>query len=176
MCRAHIQVAATVAATLIVAVSSLVSAQDWTTLWKDPAVVNYELTMEKVRKVAEVLRTVASDAGATAQLDRDFKDLSKTKPKPTVAEVSALIEQQPAARNAISKAGLTTRDYLLSAAAMTNAAVYMTLRSQSQSAAPPQSAAQTANVSLLEKNQAEWKKIEQELAQIGAKAPPSPKR
>lgn len=176
MRRAHIRVAGIFAGTLIVVAPSLVAAQDWTSLWKDPEVVNYELTMDKVRKVVDVLRAVASDAEATAQLARDFKELSKAKPKPTVPDVSALIERQPVARNAISKAGLTTRDYLLSSSAMTNAGLYMTLRRQSQNAAPPQTAAQKANVALLEKNQAEWKKIEQELAQLAAKSQPSTKR
>jgi hypothetical protein len=142
------------------------SAQYWSGLWRDPEVENYELTMDKVRKVVDVLRAVANDADATAKLDRDFKALTKTKPKPMVSDVTALIEQHPAVRNAINKAGLTTREYLLSSSAVANAGLHMTLSRQSQGGAPPQTPAQKANVALLEKHRAEWQKIEEEFKRI----------
>jgi hypothetical protein len=142
------------------------SAQYWSGVWRDPEVENYELSMDKVRKVVDVLRAVTSDTEAMAKVDRDFKELTKTTPKPTVADVTALLERHPVARNAISKAGLTARDYLLSSSALTNAGVHMTLRRQSGSGAPPLTAAQKANISLLEKNPAEWQKIEEEFRRI----------
>jgi hypothetical protein len=152
------------------------SAQSWSGLWRDPEVENYELSMEKVRKVVDVLRAVVSDDQVMAKIDGDFKELTKTKPKPTVAEVSALMERQPAVRDAISKAGLTTREYLLSSSAVSNAGLHMTLRRQSQNGAPPQTAAQKANVALLEENKAEWQKLEQEMVRLGTQAAVKTKR
>jgi hypothetical protein len=160
------RIACSAVALLIAFATSPASAQYWSGLWRDPQVENYELTMDKVRGVVDVLRTVARDAEAMAGIDRDFKELTKTTPKPTVADVSALLERQPAVRNAISKAGLTTREYLLSSAAMTNAGLHLTLRRQSQDGAPPQTEAQKANVALLEKHRAEWQKIEEEFKRI----------
>jgi hypothetical protein len=154
-------------AVLTVFATTPVFAQYWSGLWRDPEVENYELTMEKVRKVVDVLRAVTSDAETNAKIDRDFKELSKAKPKPTVADVSALIERQPVVRSAISKAGLTTREYLLSSSAVTNAGIHMILARQSQkSGASPLTAAQKANVALLEKHRAEWQKIEEEFTRI----------
>ena len=152
------------------------SAQSWSGLWRDPEVENYELSMEKVRKVVDVLGAVVSDAEATAKIDRDFKELTKTKPKPTVADVTALVERQPVVRNAISKAGLTTREYLLSSSAVANAGLHLTLGRQTQGGAPPQTAAQKANVALLEKNRAEWQKLEQEIVRLGAQSTSRPRR
>jgi hypothetical protein len=151
-------------------------AQYWSGLWRDPEVENYELTMEKVRKVIEVLGAVVNDADATAKIDREFKELTKTKPKPTVADVTALVERQPAVRNAISKAGLTTREYLLSSSAVANAGLQMTLAKQSQGGPAPQTAAQKANIALLVKNRAEWQKLEKEMLRLGEQAIAKPKR
>src|SRR5688572_202234 len=159
----------------IVFATTPASAQYWSGLWRDPEVENYELSMDKVRKVVDVLSVVAGDADAMAKIDGDFKELTKTKPKPTVADVTALIDRQPVARNAISKAGLTTREYLLSSSAVLNAGLQMTLSRQTQSSTPPQTAAQKANVALLEKNRAEWQKLEQQMAQIAEKLIAKPK-
>jgi hypothetical protein len=153
-------------ALLVASTTSPASAQSWSGLWRDPEVENYQLTMDKVRKVVDVMRAVASDAEAMAKIDRDFRELARTRPKPTVADVSALVERQPVVRNAISKRGLTTREYLLSSTAVTNAGLHMTLRRQSQNGAPPQTAAQKANVALLEEHRAEWQKIEEEFKRI----------
>jgi hypothetical protein len=152
------------------------SAQYWSGLWKDPAVQNYELSMEKVRKVVDVLRAVATDAETSAKLDRDFKELVKANPKPTVAQVTALIDGEPVVRNAIGKTGLTTRDYLLSSTAVSNAGVHMMLRSRGQGETPPLTDAQKANVALLEKNSAEWQKLQQEMIRLGEQAIAKPKR
>jgi hypothetical protein len=163
------RIACAAVALLIALATTPASAQYWSGLWRDPEVENYELSMEKVRKVVDVLRAVTSDAKAMAKIDRDFKELTKTKPKPTVADVSALMERDPVVRNAISKAGLTTREYLLSSSAVANAGLHMTLRSQSQTAGPPLTAAQKANVALLEKHREEWQKIEEEFKRIAEK-------
>ena len=169
------RIAFAAAAMLVALATTPASAQHWSGFWRDPEVANYELTMEKVRQAVDVLRAVSSDAETSAALDREFKELAKTKPKPTVADVTTLMERQPVVRNAISKAGLTTREYLLSSSAMSNAGLHMTLSRQTQSGAPPQTAAQKANVALLENNRAEWQKLEAEIIRIG-EALQKPKR
>lgn len=152
------------------------SAQDWSSLWRDPEVQNYEISMEKVRKTVDILRAVVSNAEAKTKLDRDFKELTKTKPKPTIDDVIALIDREPVSRNAIGKTGLTTRDYLLSSSAVSNAGLHMMLRGRGQGEAPPLTAAQKANVALLEKNGAEWQKLQQEIIKLGEQVIAKPKR
>jgi hypothetical protein len=162
MRAATIRLAAIALRTLIVVVVPLsAAAQDWSRMFRAPEVQNYELTMDHVRKYADVVRAMARDPEAASQLDRDFKGLQAKKPMPTLADVTALVDQNSAARSAIGKSGLTTRDYLLSSWAVANAGIHMMIRGKGA-----ETSAQKANVALLESNRAEWTKIQQELARL----------
>jgi hypothetical protein len=156
---------------LIALVASPAGAQDWSKLWNDPEVENHQLTMAQLRTFVDVLRVVAADPETMATLDREFKTLQQRKPQPTVADVAALVDQLPAVRNAFAKAKVTARDYLVQSAAVANAAMQLTMRKQGVN---PRTAAQRANVELLEKNPAEWQKVQEEMAKIVA-ARPNPK-
>lgn len=141
-------------------------AQDWSRMFREPEVQNYQLTMDHVRKYVDVQRALLRDANAVSQLDREFKELQRNKPKPTLVDVSALVDRQAVVRSAINKTGLTTRDFLLTSWAVANAGIHLMIKRSK--GAEPETAAQKANVALLESNQAEWKKLEQELAQSAA--------
>jgi 2'-5' RNA ligase len=161
------------AAVLITFAISPAAAQDWSTLWRAPEVENYELTMEKIHKFLDVQRAVVTGGvELMSKIDRDYKELTQSSPKPTIAEVSALLERQPTVMSALGKAGVTPREYLLTSAAVSTAGLHITLRERGAS---PSTAAQKANVALLEKNQAEWKKIEQELVRLATQATAKPK-
>jgi hypothetical protein len=163
MRRTHRLVAATTVG-IVVFAQSLATAQDYSALWRSPEVENYELTMENVRKFMDVQRAVATDADTMAKVDRDFKEMVKNNPKPTIADSAAILERQPKVVSVLGKAGLTSREYLLTSSAVSNAGVHLALRGRGAS---PKTTAQKANVALLEKNGAEWKKMEQELIRIG---------
>lgn len=77
-------------------------------------------------------------------------------------------------RNALAKAGTTSREFLLMSGALFNAG--MTIAMPESDNASPRSAAQKANVALLQKNHAEWKKMEQEIVQLATQAESKPKR
>jgi hypothetical protein len=168
MLSRHTRPALPVVWTLLVLIALPAAAQDWTTLWRAPEVENYELSMEKIHKFLDVQRAViAGGVEPMAKIDRDFKELTKSNPKPTIADAAALLERQPTVMSALDKAGLTPREYLLTSAAVTNAGLHLNLRGRGAS---PRTAAQKANVALLEKNHAEWKKIEQELVRLAESA------
>jgi hypothetical protein len=138
-------------------------AQDWSKLFSDPEVENYQLTIEQVRRYVDLLRIVASDPQTMAKLDQDYKELQQRNPKPTVAEVAAVAERAPAVRAAFAKANVTPREYLLQTAAVSNAAIQLTMRNRGMA---PKTAAQKANVALLEKHQDEWNKLQAEMTRL----------
>jgi hypothetical protein len=172
MRTAAIRVATALVGILIVLAPSL-AAQDWTALWRDPEVENYQLTMEKIRKFAEVQRAVgalnASDPNALPKIDAEFKAMTKGNKRPTVAEAAALLDRHTSLRNTLAKPGTTPREWLLTSAAVGNASLQILLRGGS-GASSPRSAVQKANVALLENNQAEWQKIEQELKRLATES------
>jgi hypothetical protein len=171
--RPAIHLIAVMTVTVFVFPSSPVTAQDYSALWRSPAVENYELTMEKLRKFMEVQRAVGTDPETMAKVDRDFKELAKNNPKLTIADSAALLERQPKVVSALGRAGMAPREYMLTLAAVSNAGLQIALRGRGAS---PKTAAQKANVALLEKNEAEWKKMEQELARIAEASASKPKR
>jgi hypothetical protein len=151
-----------------------VAAQDWSVLARDPEVQNHRLTLPQLRKLVEVQRTLnalaAKDPQAEVPINREFKALTKENPRPTVAQASAVIDRNASLRDVFSTSGVTSRDWLLTSSAMMNAAVDMAVRKQNPTA--PSTAttdARKANVALLEQNQAEWQKFQQEMAQLAPK-------
>jgi hypothetical protein len=161
--RRAIHLIAAMTVTVVLFAASPATAQDYSALWRGPEVENYELSMEKLRKFMEVQRAVGTDLETMAKIDRDFKELAKNNPKPTIADSAALLERQPKVVSALGKAGITPREYILTSAAVSNAGLQIALRGRGAS---PKTAAQKTNVALLEKNEAEWKKMEQELMRI----------
>ena len=174
----------TLAAVLVLLTALPVAAQDWTTVWRDPEVVNYELTMDKIRKLVTVQRAMtalsASQPDVPAKIDADMKAMQKNRTAPaTVAEAAALLDRHPSMRAIFANNGMTAREWLAISGAMSTAAVFLILEQRQSSSGSPASsltAVQKANVALLKQNQAEWKKIEEEFRRLAAETAPATKR
>jgi hypothetical protein len=96
----------------MVCARAIVTAQDWSRMFREPEVENYELSMDKVRKFVDGQRAIALDADNASKLDRDFKALQQAKPKPTLADVVGVVDKNASIRAAIAKSGMTTQDFL----------------------------------------------------------------
>jgi hypothetical protein len=167
--------------TLLVALGATpVSAQDWSALRKDPEVANYALTLDKVRTLVAVERALvavaATDPQAMPAIDREFKAMRQGATPPTVKAAAAIIERHPSVRDALSKSGATPHEWLLTVSAVNNAALEMLTRKYKNGAtASGGTAAQQANVALLENNQADWQKLEQEMRRLAEVSAPKAK-
>jgi hypothetical protein len=159
---------------------SSAAGQNWSAVWKDPEVVNYELSMDKLRRLVSVQRDLnalsASQPDIPAKIDADMKVLQNKRPAPTLADAAGLLDQHTSVRNILAKNGLTSREWLLTSGAMSAAMIFMILEGRQTTGASPLSAAQKANVALLKQNQTEWKQIEEEFKRLGAEAASRTKR
>lgn len=151
------------------------TAEDLMAPMRDPEAMNYQLSMEKLRKLVEVQRglnaLVASDPKLFEGIDSETEARAKKGGAPlTVAERAAVIDRHPQIRRVFSGAGVTSRDWILTSLAMGNAGLALAIKNgelDPEAAPPPETAAQKANLALLEKNQAEWRKILEELERLG---------
>jgi hypothetical protein len=142
---------------------------------QDAELMNYRLSMEKLRKLVEVQRALAAahakDPKVFENIDTESQARVKENGGPlTVAQKAAIFDRHPEARRVFTNAGWNFRDWMLTSEAMGNAYVGLEIkkgRIQPEVAAPPATAAQKANVVLLEKNDAEWQKILEELDRLG---------
>jgi hypothetical protein len=145
------------------------AAQDWGLIAKDPEVQNYQLTMDKIRKFMEVQRAYTANEAEAAKIESDFKQLAASKAKPTLTEAAALYDRYPGVQSSLAKEGFSSKEWLLTSIALINA-MTITMQKGNPSALAGATAAQKANVALLEKNNEEWQKIQQELMQLAQKA------
>ena len=76
---------------------SALRAQYWSALRKDPAVENYTLSMDKIRKFVEVQRAIvalhAKDAAEFSAIDKEFKEAQKGNATPTTADAAAIVDR-----------------------------------------------------------------------------------
>ena len=141
---------------------------------RDPEAMNYQLSMEKLRKLVEVQRQLNPvhnrNPAPFDKMDAEVAAAAKKKGAPlTSAERAAIIDRYPEVRRVLTGAGTTTRDWVLTAEAMGDAHVGLEMKKGTlppEAGPPPTTPAQKANVALLEKNQAEWQKILQELERL----------
>lgn len=173
--------ATTLLGVLAVLAGSPAAAQDSSALqdpsapMRDPEAVNYQLSMEKLRKLVEVQRALnalnASEPELFERIDREIAAIAKKKgTSPTVAERVAVLDRNPAVQRVFTKAGGTSSDWMLTGLAMGNAFLALEVkmgRLSPEHAPPSTTAAQKANLVLLENNQAEWQKIQEELERLG---------
>lgn len=145
------------------------------TVPREAEVIDYRLSMEKLRKLVEIQRTLnalhASDPEPFDRMDREYAAMRKKNGAPlTVAQKAAVLDQYPKLREVFTGAQWTSRDWLLTTDAMASAWLALDMkmgRSPPETAPPPTSTAEKANVALLEKNSAEWQKIQQEIQRLG---------
>ena len=136
----------------------------------DAEVMNYRLSMEKLRKLVPAQRALnalnARDPQFFEKIDRQIKAPGRKGPL-TVAEQAAILNQYPAFKRALAGAGTTPREWLLTSAAMGNALIAIAVKEGTlTSKATPPTAAQKVNVALLEKDDAEFQKILEQLDEL----------
>jgi hypothetical protein len=143
---------------------------------RDEEVKNYRLSMPKLHRLVEVQRQLnavhASNPAPFDKMDGEMAAEAKKKGAPlTSAQRAAVIDRYPEVRRVLTGAGTTTRDWVLTSEAMGDAHVALEVKKGTlppeAAGSPPTTTAQKANVALLEKNQAEWQKILQELERLG---------
>jgi hypothetical protein len=135
----------------------------------DPEVMNYRLSMEKLRKLVPAQRALnelnAKDPQFFEKIDRE-RQTGKKGPL-TVAEQTKVLERYPAFKRALAGAGTTPREWLLISGAMGDALIAIEVKKGTlTSKAPPPTPAQKANIALLQKNDAEFQKIIEQLDQL----------
>jgi hypothetical protein len=138
---------------------------------QDPEVMNYRLSMEKLRKLVQMQRAFNAASAKDPQLFDKINQESQASEKKnggplTVAQKVAILERYPGAQRAFTSVGGSARDWLLSLEAMGNAYVTIAAREGTVTGPPPATDAQRANVALLDANQAEFEKILEELDQL----------
>jgi hypothetical protein len=133
---------------------------------QDEELMNHRLSMEKLRKLPEAQRALNA---AHAQNPQPFDTIDREKQamaNATVAQRAAMLDRRPEVKNAFTSVGWTAREWLLTYEAMGNAYVTIESRKGTVTGPPPTTAAQKANVALLENNQAEFQKIMEELDRL----------
>jgi hypothetical protein len=138
---------------------------------QDEEVMNYPLSMEKLRNLVEMQRAFNAANARNPQLFEKMNQESEASEKKhggslTVAQKVAIMERYPEVRRAFASVGGSARDWLLTFEAMGNAYVTIAAREGTVTGPPPATDAQRANVALLERNDAEFQKILAELDQL----------
>lgn len=163
--------------TLLVLLLSLmalpVAAQGGAAARQDAEVMNYRLSMEKLQKLVEVQRALIElnkkDPKLFEMIDQERAAMAKNGAPLTTAERAAMIDQNPEVKRVLTSKGTTAREWLLTAEAMADAWVAHEINKgelSPESGPPPVTAAQKANLALIENNQAEWQKIQAELERL----------
>jgi hypothetical protein len=137
----------------------------------DAELMNYRLSMEKLHKLVDVQRSLntlnAKNPKVFETIDREYQTAAKKNGGPlTVSQKAAIIERYPEAQRMLSSSGTTPRDWLLTLEAMGDAYIWIETKKGTLRGSPPTTDAQKANVALLEKNQAEFQKIMEELDKL----------
>ena len=141
---------------------------------RDQESMSYRLSMEKLRKLVEVQRTLnalnAAKPDLFERLDGEMAAKAKKKGSAlSAAERAAILDRYPEVKSVFTRAKWTSRDWVLTGEAMGHAFLaheVMKGRLSPESASPPKTAAQKANVALVDKNQAECRKIQEELERL----------
>jgi hypothetical protein len=157
----------------LIVLAPIAAAQEGTQRTRqDAEVANYQLSMDKMRKLLEVQRTLTAanqknpqlfasiDQETEAAVDKNGGPLS-------ASQRVAIVERHPEIKSLFTSAGWTARDWVFTSEAATMAYVRVHSKDGTVSAPPPTTAAEKANVALLERNAAETEKIMQELGRLG---------
>ena len=140
-------------------------------VYQDKEVMNYRLSMEKLRKLVDVQRSLTAANAKNARLfdvmDGNMRETAKKNGRPlTVAQKAAIMDRNPEAKRVFTRAGWSAREWLLTTETMGDAYLSIEARKGTVSAPPPTTQAQKANVALLEQNRAEFQAIMEELDQL----------
>lgn len=133
--------------------------------------MSYRLSMDKLRKLVPMQRALNAAHAKNPQLFEgiDSESLAMSKKNGgglTVAQKAAIMDRHSEVRGVFSSAGWNARDWMLTYEAMGDAFTAIAAKEGTLTGPPPATAAQKANVALLEANQAEFQKIIEELDQL----------
>ena len=149
-------------------------AQSVPVVGRDQESMTYQLSMQKLRKLVEVQRKLNTLNTAKPELleSTSAELAAKAKKKGgslTAKERAAVLDRYPEMKKVFTGSNWTSRDWVLAGEAMGYAFLAHEVkkgRLSPQAAPPPKTAVQKANIALLEKNQAEWRKIQEELERL----------
>ncbi len=139
---------------------------------QDTEAKNYQLSMDKVRKLVEVQRSLNAankkDPDLFATINQETEAATDKNGGPLSAtQRIAIVERHPEIKSLFTSAGWNARDWILTSEATTMAYVRVHSKDGTVSAPPATTAVEKANVALLEQNAAETEKLMQELGQLG---------
>jgi hypothetical protein len=139
---------------------------------QDAEVKNYQLSMDKMRKLVEVQRSLNAanqkNPELFASINAETEAATDKNGGPLSAKQRiAIVDRHPEFKGLFTSAGWNARDWVLTSEAATMAYVRVHSKDGTVSAPPATTAAEKANVALLEKNAEESEKLMQELGQLG---------
>jgi hypothetical protein len=139
---------------------------------QDAEVKNYQLSMDKVRKLVEVQRSLNAanekNPELFAAVNQETEAATDKNGGPLSAKQRiAIVDRHPEFKSLFASAGWNAKDWILTSEAATMAYVRVHSKDGTVSAPPATTAAEKANVALLEQNAAETEKLMQELGELG---------
>ena len=139
---------------------------------QDTDVKNYQLSMDKVRKLVDVQRSLNAANQKNPELFAAVNqetDAATDKNGGTLLAKQriAIVERHPEFKGLFTSAGWNARDWILTSEAATMAYVRAHAKDGTVSAPPATTAAEKANVALFEQNAKETDKLMQELGELG---------
>jgi hypothetical protein len=138
---------------------------------RDAEVMNYRLSMDKLHQLLEVQRalTAANEKNPEffTKIDEEAMAAAKANGGPlTVAQKVAILERHPEFQRVVAGAGGNARDWMLTLEAFGSAYVTVHSRDGTLAGPPPTTAAEKANVALLDQNADESERIMEELGKL----------
>jgi hypothetical protein len=139
---------------------------------QDAEVRNYQLSMDKVRKLVDVQRSLNAanqkDPELFAAINEETEAATDKNGGPLSAKQRiAIVDRHPEFKSLFASAGWNAKDWVLTSEAATMAYVRVHSKDGTVSAPPATTATEKANVALFEQNAAETEKLMQELGQLG---------
>jgi hypothetical protein len=139
---------------------------------QDAEVKNYQLSMDKMRKLVEVQRSLNAanekNPELFAGIDQETESATDENGGPLSAKQRiAIVDRHPEFKSLFTSAGWNARDWILTSEAATMAYVRVHSKDGTVSAPPATTAVEKANVALLEQNAEETEKLMQELGRLG---------
>jgi hypothetical protein len=144
----------------------------WPAAAQDAEVKNYQLSMDKMRKLVEVQRSLNAANEKNPELFAGINQETEAATDKNGGPLSAkqriaIVERHPEFKSLFTSAGWNARDWVLTSEAATMAYVRVHSKDGTVSAPPATTAVEKANVALLEQNAEETEKLMQELGRLG---------
>jgi hypothetical protein len=148
------------------------------TMPRDAEISSYRLTMHKIRQVIDVQRRL-NEVGErhpelVQQIEREGEANDGDDVRLDKRETAAMLEKYPQLRAVFTQAGISAYEFYTASAALGHAFFALEIKEGSlppEAGSPPETAAEKANLALLESNRAEWEKLKKEMMELGERSP-----